>query len=128
MDVWYKYSQIEASIGFFFGINPQLTLRKAMKEKIDDIITWIDLDNDETKILMKKNTTRDNTTQEIVIPTFDVHHKVFDFGNEEDRITMTFYQIRTSSTHNVTLKRIICKASHPETTQSCNLHPMESRV
>ena len=91
-----KYdSQTEASIGFFLGINPKLTLRKVLKEKIDDIITWIDLDDNDTKLLMKENTTRDNTTQEIVIPAFDIHHKVFGFGNEEDRIIMTFYKIRT---------------------------------
>ena len=35
-----KYdSQTEARIGFFLGINPKLTLRKAFNEKIDDIIT-----------------------------------------------------------------------------------------
>ena len=35
-----KYdSQIEASIGYFLGINPELTLGKALKENIDDIIT-----------------------------------------------------------------------------------------
>ena len=34
-----KYdSQTEASIGFFFGINPKLTLRKALQETIDDSI------------------------------------------------------------------------------------------
>ena len=49
-----KYcSQTEASIGFFLGINPKLTLRKALKEKIDDIITCLDLDDDDTKLLMK---------------------------------------------------------------------------
>ena len=61
-------SQIEASIVFFLGINPKLTLRKALKEKIDDIITWLDLDDDDTKLLMKETKTGDNTTQEIVIP------------------------------------------------------------
>ena len=119
-----KYdSQTEASIGFFLGINPKLTLRKALKEKIDDIITWIDLDDNETKLLMKENTTRDNTTQEIVIPAFDIHHKVFGFGNEKDRIIMTFYKIRTSPTHTVTLKRIICKASHPDNHSIVQLTP-----
>ena len=53
---------------FFLGINPKLTLRKALKEKIDDIITWLDLDDDDTKLLMKETKTGDNTTQEIVIP------------------------------------------------------------
>ena len=52
-----KYdSQTEVSIGFFLRINPKLTLRNALKGKIDDIITWFDLDDDDTKLLMKENT------------------------------------------------------------------------
>lgn len=44
-----KYdSQIEASIIFFLGINPKLILRKALKEKIDDIIMWLDLNDNDT--------------------------------------------------------------------------------
>ena len=58
-----KYdSQTEARIGFFLGINPKLTLRKAFNEKIDDIITWLDLDDDDTRLLMKENKTGDKTT------------------------------------------------------------------
>lgn len=50
-----KYdSQTEANIGFFLGINPKLTLRNALKNKIDEIITWLDIDDDDTKLLMKE--------------------------------------------------------------------------
>ena len=110
-----KYdSQTEVNIGFFLGINPKLTLRKARKEKIDDIITWIDLDDDDTKLLMKGSKTREKTTQEIVIPAFDIHHKIFGSGSGDDRITTTVYEIRTSPTHAETLKSILCKTSHPD--------------
>ena len=45
-----KYnSQKEASIGFFLGINPKLTLRKALKQRIDEICLWLDLDDEDTK-------------------------------------------------------------------------------
>ena len=38
-----KYnSQQEASIGLFLGVNPKLTLRKALKQKIDEIYLWLD--------------------------------------------------------------------------------------
>ena len=107
-------SNTEASIGFFLGINPKLTLRKALKEKIDDIITWLDLDDDDTKLLMKERKTGETTTQEIVIPAFDIHHKIFGSGNGDDRITTTIYEIRTSPTHEATLKSILCVASHPD--------------
>ena len=47
-----KYnSQQEASIGFFLGVNPKLTLRKALKQKIDDICLSLDLDDEDTKKL-----------------------------------------------------------------------------
>ena len=107
-------SQTDASIGFFLGINPKLTLRKPLKEKIDDIITWLDLDDDDTKLLMKENKNGDKTTQEIVISAFDIHHKIFGLGNGEDRITTTVYEISTSPTHAATRKSILCKASHPD--------------
>ena len=85
-----------------------------MKDKIDDIITWLDLDDDDTKLLMKENTIGDKTTQEIVIPAFDIYHKTFGSGNGEDRITTTVYEIRTSPTHATTIKNILSKASHPD--------------
>ena len=110
-----KYdSQTETSIGFFLGINPKLTLRKALKEKIDDIITWLDLDDDDTKLLMKESKTGVKTTQQIVIPAFDIHHKIFGSINGDDRITTTVYEIRTSPTHAAILKSIFCKTSHPD--------------
>ena len=107
-------SRTEASIGFFLGTNPKLTLRKTLKEKNDDIITWLDLDNDDTKLLMKENKTGYKNIQEIVIPAFDIHNKILGSGNGEDRITITVYEIRTSPTHAATLNRILCKSSHPD--------------
>ena len=51
-----KYnSQKEASIGFFLGINAKLILRKALKERIDKICLWLDLDDKDTKIFSKKH-------------------------------------------------------------------------
>ena len=43
-----------------------------------------------------------------------IHHKIFISGNGEDRIITTVYQIKTWPTHAVTLKSILCKASHPD--------------
>ena len=50
-----KYnSQKEASIRFFLGINPKLKLRKALKQRIDEICLWLDLDDEDTKHLLKE--------------------------------------------------------------------------
>ena len=108
-------SLTEASIGFFLGINPKLTLRNVLKKKIDNICTWLDLDDDDTKALTK-TTTNDNgtTSQEIVIPAYDIYHKVFGSGTGNDRITTNVYEIRTSPEHAPILKSILCKASQPE--------------
>ena len=110
-----KYdSQTEAGIGFFLRINPKLTLRKTLKETIDGVITWLDLDDNDTKLLMKEKITGDTITQEIVIPTFDIHHKVFGSGNGEEWITTTVYENRISLTHAAPLESILYKASHPD--------------
>ena len=63
---------------------------------------------------MKESKTGEKTTQEIVIPVFDIHRKIFGSGNGDDRITTTIYEIRTSPTHEATLKSILCVASHPD--------------
>ena len=48
-----KYnSQKDASIGFFLGINPKLTLRKELKQRIDEICLWLNLDDEDTKHLL----------------------------------------------------------------------------
>ena len=71
-----KYnSQKEASIGFVLGINPKLTLRKALKQRIDEICLWLDLDDEDTKHLIKETFSDNKTTRELVIPVFDIHNK-----------------------------------------------------
>ena len=72
-----KYnSQKEASIGFFLGVNPKLTLRKALKQKIDEMCLWLDLDDEDTKKLIRETTTESNTTQELVILSFDPQQRI----------------------------------------------------
>ena len=74
----YNFQQI-ASIGFFLGVNPKLTLRKALKQKIDDICLLLDLDDEDTKELMRDITTERKTTQELVILAYDIH--IIEFGS-----------------------------------------------
>ena len=51
-----KYkSQKEARIGLFLEIIPKLTLWKVLKQKIDHIFLWLDLDNEDTKQIIKEN-------------------------------------------------------------------------
>ena len=110
-----KYnSQKEASIWFFLGVNPKLTLRKALKQKIDEIYLWFDLDDEDTKKLMRDTKTGNNTTQELVISVFNIHHKEFGSGTGNDRITSNVYEIRTSLDNAAILKSIFCKASHQD--------------
>lgn len=76
-----KYnSEKGVSIGLFLGINPKLTLRKALKQKIDEIFLWLDLDDEDIKKLIKETTTNNSTTHDLVIQTFDIHNKEFGKG------------------------------------------------
>ena len=75
-----KYnSQQEERVGFLLVVNPKLTLRKALKQKIDDICLWLDLDDEDTKKLMRDITTERKTTQELVILAYDIH--IIEFGS-----------------------------------------------
>ena len=103
------HSLTEASIGFFLGINPKLTLRNSLKKKIDEIFPWLDLDDDDTKALTKTTSNDTGTTsQEIVIPAYDIYHKVYGSGTGNDRTPTNVYEIRTSPEHAPILKIILC--------------------
>ena len=62
----YNY-QKEVSIGFFLGINPKLTLRKVLKQRIDETCILLDLDDEDTKKLIKEISSDNKTTQKLVI-------------------------------------------------------------
>ena len=110
-----KYiSQQKASIGFFLGINPKLNLRKSLKQRIDDICLWLDLDNEDTKKIIIETTINKKTTQELVIPDFDIHNKEFGPGTGNEIMTSNVYELRTSPDNVAILKSILYKASHPD--------------
>ena len=70
-------SQQEASIGLFLEINPKRSLRKALKQRIDDISLWLDLDDEDTKRLIIETTYNNKITQELVMPAFDTHYRIW---------------------------------------------------
>ena len=119
-----KYnSQKEASIGFFLGINPKLTLRTVLRQRIDEICLWLDLDNEDTKQLIKETSLDNKITQELVIPAFDIHNKEFGSRTGKERITSNVYELRTSPDSVAILKSILCKASHLDNNHTIQFIP-----
>ena len=105
-------SQIEGSIRFFLRINPKLALRNVLKIRMEEICTWLYLDDDDTKALTKPSMDIiSNFIQESVIPAFDLYHKCFGSGTGNEQIITTMRKIRTSPEHSPILKSIMCKAS-----------------
>ena len=81
-------------------INSKLTLRNVLKNKIEEMCTWLDLDDNDTKALTKPNTiTILIFTQKIVKPNVDLYHKVFSSDMGTYRITKKVYALQTGSTH-----------------------------
>ena len=110
-----KYNSLkEASIGLFLRINPKLRLRKVLKQKIDDICIWIDLDEEDTKNLIKEITTNNKTSQELIIQAFDIRNKEFGTGTGNERIASNVYELRTILDNATIPKSILLKASHPD--------------
>ena len=61
---------------FFLGINPKLTLRYVLKKKIDDIYTWLDLDDDDMKALTKPISDTTSTLSKVIfIPAYDIYQE-----------------------------------------------------
>ena len=83
-----------------------------MKQKVDDICLWFDLDDSDTQSLIKEATSSNTTAQEIVIPAFDIHNIEFDSGLVDDRTTTNVYELRMSPQHAAILKSIIWKVYH----------------
>ena len=117
-----KYnSQKEAS--FFLGINQKLTLRTVLRQRIDEICLWLDLDNEDTKQLIKETSLDNKITQELVIPAFDIHNKEFGSRTGKERITSNVYELRTSPDNAAILKSILCKAFHPDNNPTIQFIP-----
>ena len=119
-----KYnSQKERSIGFSLGINPKLTLRRVLKQRIDKIYIWLDLDDEDTKKLLKETSSDNKSIQELVIPAFDIHNKEFGSGTGNERIMSNVYELRTSPDKAAILKSILYNASHPDNNPTIKFIP-----
>ena len=116
-------SQQEASIRFFLGINPTLTWRKELKQRIDEIYLWLDLDDEDTKKLIKETSLHNKTTQKLVIPAFDIHNKEFGSGTGNERITSNVYELRISPDNAAILKSVLCKASYSDNNPTIQFIP-----
>ena len=98
-------------------------MRKALKQRIDELFLWLDLDDEDTKQLIKEISSDNKTTQELVVPAFNIHNKSFGSGTGTERITSNVYKIRTSPDNAVILKIIICKVSHPDNNPTIQFIP-----
>ena len=66
------------------------------------------------KTSTKKTTLNNKTSQELVIPAFDIHNNKIGTGIGNEKITSNVYELRTSPDNAALLKSILCKASHPD--------------
>ena len=98
-------------------------MRKSLKQRIDDICLWLDLDDEDTKTFIIETTINKKTTQELVIPAFDIHNKEFGSETGNERITSNMYELRTSPGNAAILKIILCKASHPDNNPTIQFIP-----
>ena len=107
-------SHKEHSIGFFLEVNPKITLRNEMRNRIQDQLMWIDLEDNETKKIMYPildTKGKPTGSERIVLPAFDLYSKNIGHGNGDQRISTFAYEIRTSPENAITLKNILCKIS-----------------
>ena len=87
-------------------------MRSFLSKQIDEIYTWLDLDDDEMKTLTKPSSDTPSTfSQEITIPALDIYHKLFGSEKGNGRIITNVHEIQTSPEHAPILKSILYKAS-----------------
>ena len=87
-------SHKEHSIGFFLEVNPKITLRNEMRNRIQDQLMWIDLEDNEAKKIMHpvldtkgKHTGSDKWSYQHLISTV----KNIGHGNGDQRINTLVY-------------------------------------
>ena len=95
------------------GIDFKFKLRDVLNTKIEEICTWLDLDDKYTKAFTKPSKKYQPSHTKIIIPTFDLYHKVFGSGTGTERITTTIYEIRTTPERILIFTSILCNASQP---------------
>ena len=107
-------SHKEHAIGFFVQISPKVTLRENLRERIQDVLMWIDIEDEQTKDMLveiKDNEGNPTGKQRILIPAFDIYSKEIGEGQGRDRVTTFAYEIRTSPENSTMLKNLLCKIS-----------------
>ena len=107
-------SHKEHAIGFFVQISPQVTLRDKLRERIQDILMWIDIEDEQSKDMLvdiKDNEGNSTGKQRIMIPAFDIYCKEVGEGQGRNRVTTFEYKIRTSPVNSKMLKNLLCKIS-----------------
>ena len=72
---------------------------------------------------MKETSTNNKTSQELVIPAFEIRHKEFGTRTWNEKITFNVYEIRTSPDNVAILNSILCKASHTDNHQTIQFIP-----
>ena len=107
-------SHKEHAIGFFVQISPQVTLGDTLRERIQDILMWIDIEDEQSKDMLvdiKDNEGNSTGKQRIMIPAFDIYCKEVGEGQGRNRVTTFEYKIRTSPVNSKMLKNLLCKIS-----------------
>lgn len=90
----------ERSIGFFLEVNPKVTLRNETRNRIQDKLMWIDLEDNETKKIMHPildTTGKPTGSERIVLLAIDLYSKNIGHGNCDQCISTFAYEINNIS-------------------------------
>ena len=107
-------SHKEYSIRFFSQISPRITLCDTLRETLQELLMWIDLDDEESKpmiIDITNNKGKPRRKQRNCIPTFNLYRKEVGDGTGNKWIATFVYEIRNSPDNATMLKNLLCKIS-----------------
>ena len=105
-------SHKEYSIRFFSQISPRITLCDTLRETLQELLMWIDLDDEESKpmiIDITNNKGKPRRKQRNCIPTFNLYRKEVGDGTGNKWIATFVYEIRNSPDNATMLKNLLCK-------------------
>ena len=101
-------SHKENAIGFFVQTSPKVILRDKLRERIQDVLMWIEIEDEQSKDMLvdiKDNEGNSTEKQRIVISVFDIYSKEVGVCQRRHRVTTFAYKIRTSPANSAMLKK-----------------------
>ena len=102
----------EDSIGWLDYTHPVISLQRITRESISDALILVHLNDNEMQVISINSSDNINNLlkqNKLIIPVFDIHHKMIGNGNGPNRISTTALNIRCNPKYSSILQTLLAR-------------------